>query len=185
MKRRGAVLIELLVGSVVTGIVLTVLLQGIVSLWRMQAFGFGMPSVQDDARDIALRLADALRDATLCTTTDGGCTVGAAVEATSSTGFTVYRRNADATLSKLLYGVSGGGFTLTTSGTTTGFSTGAGLTLTYYSSADYNSNGLAAYTPTDATAKSLVAVGIVSTVTRNGLTGRFETLVRLRNSPKP
>ncbi len=186
MRRRGSILIQLLVGCAIMTVVMGALLQILVSLWKMQTFSTSMPGAQDDARGIALRLADAFRSATLCTTTDSGCTVDAAFESASTTGVTIYQRNDDGTLSELAYGVSNGNFTLTTGGTTTTFSTGATLTLTYYTSSSYYSSGLTSYSPPSASsAPSLTAVDIVATTTNNGLTARFETFVRLRNSPKP
>ena len=185
MRRRGTTLIELLVGTAVVTVVTGALLQILVSLWRMQSFSVGMSGSQDDARGIALRLADAFRSATLCTTTDSGCTLNAAIESPSSTGATIYQRNVDGTLSELAYGVSNGNFTLTTGGTTTTFATASTLTLTYYGSSSYYSNGLASYTPTSSTTPSLAAVDIVATTVTNGQTARFETFVRLRNSPNP
>lgn len=193
MRRRGSVLIQLLAGTAVTGLVMALLLQGTVSLWQMQSDGITLPGVQDDAREIALRVADALRGATLCTSTDSSCSIDAPVENATATGVTVYRRNDDGSLTEYAYGVTNGNFTMTvgsgsaTSGgsQTTTFCTGATLTLTYYSASSYYSNGLTAYTPTNSTATTLAAVNIVSTVTRNGVTARFETFIRLRNSPKP
>jgi len=179
-------LIQLLVGVIVSSIVMGLLLQGTVSLWKMQSFGVGMPGVQEDARTVALRLADDLRGADLCVATDSSCTVDAAIESPAATGVTIYSRNDNGTLSELQYAVSNGSFTLRTdNGAPTTVCTDATLTLTYYSASTYYSNGLTAYTPTSATTKNLAAVGIVSTVTRDGLTGRFETFIRLRNSPKP
>ena len=185
MRRRGSVLVQLLVGTVIMVIVMGALLQTLVSLWRMQSFSTGMPGTQDDARGIALRVGDALRGATLCTSTDSSCTLDAAVENPTASSVTVYRRDDSGNLVEYAYGVSNGNFTLTSKGNTTTFATGATLTLTYYSSSSYYSSGFTSYTPTASTATNLVAVGIVATTTSNGLSARFETLVRLRNSPKP
>lgn len=185
MRRRGSILIQLLVGTAIMVVVMGALLQVLMSLWRMTSFSTDMPGSQDDARGIALRVADAFRSATLCTSSDSGCTLNAAIESPSSSVVTIYRRNLDGTLSELTYGVSNGNFTLSTGGTTTTFSTGATLTLTYYGSSSYYSNGLTSFTPTASTAPNLAAVGIVATTTTNGQTARFETFVRLRNSPKP
>lgn len=185
MRRRGAVLVQLLVGTMLSLIVFAGLLQGVVSLWRLQKYSVGMPSVQDDAREIALRLADSLRGATLCTSADAGCTLDAPVENPTASGVTVYRRNDNGTLSELAYAVSAGKFSVAIGEKVTTFCTDANLTLTYYSAPAYYSNSLTAFTPTAATTKSLAAVGIVASVTRNGLTGRYETFIRLRNSPKP
>ena len=58
------------------------------------------------------------------------------------------------------------------------------MTLTFYQAPTYHSSSLTTYTPDNTTVKQLIAVGIATSVTRNGLSGSYSTLVRLRNSPK-
>lgn len=177
-------LVEMLVGLGVATVVMAALFPSFLNLWRMQQTSFGMPGVQDDAREAAITVAQALRSATLCTSNDGaGCTLNAAAESASSNGVTVYRRNDDGTLSEIVYSTSSGNLTAQSSGPATTLYPNATLALTFYGSATYNSSSLSPYTPTNATLTNLAAVGIVATVARNGLTGTYSTLIRLRNSP--
>lgn len=87
-RQRGTTLIQLLTGIAVSGVVMGLVLQGTMTLWRMQSFSISMPAVQTDAQGMALRVADALRGADLCQTGDSSCTLDAAVENTSATGVT-------------------------------------------------------------------------------------------------
>lgn len=169
----------------VSGFVMAAILPAMMTLWRMQKFSVSMPGVQADAQGMALRMADALRGATLCTSTDTGCTLDAPAENATATGITVYRRNDNGTLSEQTYSVVSGEFRLVKGGVTTTFCRDAAMTLTFYGSATYNSSSLSTFSPTNATLKTLTAVGIATTVTRDGLTGSYSTLIRLRNSPKP
>ncbi len=182
--RRGLGLIELLIAVVVVAIAMALFFPSMLGVWKMQTLSYGMPTVDNDARAIALNLADSLRAATLCNATDTGCTVDAAVENATATGLTVYRRNDDGTLKKITLAVVGGAFQQRTNGVVTTIDNDATFTLVFYTGTTYNSNSLTPFTPTDATLKSLAAVGIQTTVARNGLTSSYSTVVRLRNSPK-
>jgi hypothetical protein len=177
-------LIQLLLAGVISTVVLGGILVGFMTLWNMQKLGLQMPAVQQDARQLALTLASSLRRATLCTSSDTGCTIDAAAESATSTGITVYRRNSDGSLSKLAYGISNGVAQVTTGSTTNNLALGSSITLTFYQSPTYHSSSLTTYTPDNTTIKQLIAVGITTSVTRNGLSGSYSTLVRLRNSPK-
>jgi hypothetical protein len=150
----------------------------------MQKMGLQMPAVQNDARQLALTIAGALRRATLCTASDSGCVVDAAAESASTSGVTVYRRETNGSLTKLAYGVSGGNAQVTTGATTSILATGGSMTLTFYQGSTYHSSSLTTFTPDNTTIKQLIAVAITTSVTRNGLSGSYSTLVRLRNSPK-
>lgn len=178
-------LIEMLTATLAVSVIMAGLLQAFVSMWQAQTFATRMPQVQQDARQMALTLAGALRRATLCTSADSasGCTIDAAVENTSGSGVTVYKR-VSGTLTKLTYAISGANFQLTSGGTTNTLYSDAAVGLTYYSSNSYRATNFTAYVPDSTTTKNLVSVGIQTSVTRNGITGTYFTLVRLRNSPK-
>ncbi|RYG24871.1 hypothetical protein EON82_09180 [bacterium] len=184
MRRRGVTLIQLLVGTVLGTVVLGGVLVGFMALWNMQKMGLQMPAVQQDARQLALTIASSLRRATLCTSSDSSCVVDAAAESASSSGITAYRRNTNGSLSKLVYSVSSGNVQVVDAGSTSILAAGGSLTLTFYQAATYHSNSLTTYTPDNTTIKQLIAVGITTSVSRNGLSGSYTTTVRLRNSPK-
>ena len=183
--RRGLGLIELLIAIVVAAIAMALFFPSMLGVWKMQTLSYGMPTVDNDARGIALSLADSLRAATLCSTTDAGCTVDAAVENATATGLTVYRRSDDGTLKKITLAVVGGAFQQQTNGgVATTINNDATLALVFYTGTAYNSSSLTPFTPTNATLKTLAAVGIQASVVRNGLTSSYSTVIRLRNSPK-
>lgn len=184
--RRGRTLIELLAAVAIFALAMALFLPGMLGIWRIQALSYGAPTVDNDARRMVLRLADALRAATLCTASDSGCTVDAAAENASATALTAYRRNDDGTLKKLTYAVIGGDFQQQTNGgVATTINTGATLAMVFYTGSSYNPSSLTTFTPTNATLKSLAAVRIQAQVVRNGLTSSYTTTVRLRNSPRP
>lgn len=186
MKRRGSTLFEVLMAIVILAVVVAVFLPTMLGTWRMQTLSFGMPTVENDARAMALRIADALRAATLCTASDSGCTLDAAAENATTTGVTAYRRNDDGSLKRETLSVVGGTFQEQFDGAAaTTINTDATLTLVYFTGATYNSTSLTSFAPTNATLKTLAAVGIKTSVQRNGLTSSYSTIVRLRNSPKP
>ena len=184
MRRRGITLIELLVSTAVGLVLMGGVLVGFTTLWNMQKMGLQMPAIQEDARQLALTLAGSLRRATLCTSSDSGCVVDAAAESATSSGVTVYYRGTNGSLSKLVYAVSGGNAQLTSGGSTSVLASGGSFTLTFYQGATYHSSRLTTFTPDNTTIKQLIAVGITTSVTRNGMSGSYSTLVRLRNSPK-
>ena len=72
----------------------------------------------------------------------------------------------------------------TNGGVATTINNDATLALVFYTGTAYNSSSLTPFTPTNATLKTLAAVGIQASVVRNGLTSSYSTVVRLRNSPK-
>lgn len=181
--KRGATLIELIVGILIVALLSVALLQAFVSLWNEQAFGLRYPSVQEDARQMANILGGAFRRATLCTSSDSGCTLDAAISGASSSGVTIYTRPSSA-LVLTSYGVTNGVFWKNSSGVTTNLFTGANLAITYYTSPSYNSSAMVPYFPNASQTPSLAAVRIQTTITRYGITGTYSTIVRLRNSPK-
>lgn len=186
MSRRGTTLIQLLVGVIVVALVMAGFLRAFANAWRMQLTSIAVPGLQRDAKDVAMKIADAARGATLCAATDSGCTVDAPAENASSSAITLYRRNDDGTMTKRTYAVGAGLFTIQigSAGAAT-ICNSATLTLNFYGAASYNASTLTPFVPTNSTLKTLAAIGIKASVARNGITESYSTLIRLRNSPKP
>lgn len=182
MRKRGWALIEVLVGVIVLGIVMAALFQIYLNIWDSNNYSTGLSETQNDAQQIATTLANAFRSAVQCTSTDSGCTVGANTQSETSSSCTIYSRNSSGTLVQTNYAVNSGNFQTTIgSGTPTTVYPGATLTLTYYTSSTYNTNTLTSFMPTTSTASTLCAVGILTSVTINGVTGTYTTFVGLRN----
>lgn len=166
-------MMQLIVGTIITLVVSGGIYQAMSSGWNLHKFSINMPWVQEDARRTAIRLANSLRRASQCISLDQGCTVDAVVENATPTGITTYGRSKTGVLTKTIY-----------SSTTDTDGNSSGYTLSYYQASAYHSGSLTPYTPSSTTTKQMCAVGITATVTRDGLTGTYTTLVRLRNSPK-
>jgi hypothetical protein len=177
-------LVQALFGLMITAVVMTALLSVVVNLQKSQLYATSMPSAHQKAQDMALLLASQIRAAELCTATDSGCTVDAAVEATSATAITVYGRDSANALTETIYRVQSTNFQKVVGNTTTTIFTNATLALTYYTSTTYHAATLTTYTPDSTTTKNLIGVKIVASATENNLTSSFTTFVRLRNSPK-
>jgi len=181
-KRGGWALIDVLVGIIILGIVLGALFQVYTNLWDSNKYSAGMSTSQIEAQQMATSIATAFRSAVQCTSTDSGCTVGANIESASSTGCTIYSRNSSNALVETTYAVNNGNYQTTVgSGTASTIYTGASLSLTYYSSSTYNTNTLTSFTPTSSTSTNLAAVGILTSITLNGVTSTYTTFVGLRN----
>lgn len=182
MNRRGLTLIEILVALVVSAIVLSGIISVFLSIDKAQKFSMDMPTVQRQAQDVATIVANALRRSTLCTSSDSGCTVNAAIEGNSASGVTIYSRPSS-TLVPVTYAVNSGDFQKTVSGSTTTIYSGVALALTYYSSSTYHANSLVSYTPTSSTTPQLIGVKVVATVTDGSASATYTTVVRLRSGP--
>ena len=183
MLRRGYTLIELLTALVILGVLLAGLLQVITSMESANTFTSRMPTVQQDAVDVVRKLAESLRGATICTSGDSGCSLNAAMEAPSGSAITIYRRASNGTLSLVTYRIQNGNFERVVNSAATTLVENASLSLVYYRSDGYNSNSLDVSDDPGSELSAIIAVGITATVTRNGLTGTYTTLIRLRNSP--
>lgn len=186
-KIAGVSLIELLTGLLIVGVVFSGLFTVVMRLFSAQEFNSKMPTVQQQAQQMALTVAGAIRRATLCTASDSGCTVNAAFEGNSATGVTVYKRNSDNTLTEITYAVNSGDFQKTIGGGSPAtIYSGTTMNLTYYTSDRYHiavNGALTAYTPDSSTARYLVAVKIDTSVTSGGYAATYSTLVRMRSGP--
>jgi hypothetical protein len=176
-------LMEGLVATFVLSILMIGVLQVMVGVYNDQIFSIGMPTVQENSRQMAITLANALRGATLCASTDTGCTLNAAVTNATASTITIYTRPSSAIV-QTTYGLTGGSFfSKVGSASAVDLYPGATFTLTYYTSSGYHNTSLKTYSPTNTTTINLIAVGITTSVVDNGITGSYTTLVRLRNSP--
>ena len=180
-------LIQLLVGVIVIGVIMSAILQAFVGMWKAQGASVGMSSSQLQAQQMATTLANAFRAAALCASTDSGCIVGANAQNASATSCTIYSRNSSNALVQTTYAVNNGNFQTTVgTGSPTTVYTGASMTLTYYTSSTYYTTAMTTFTPTSSTIANLIAVGIVVSITKNESTGdnstsTYSTLVSLRN----
>ncbi len=182
--KSGFTLVELLTSLIIFGVVMTALLSVWSTLWKSQNRANNLAAAQMGSKEIVYKLANAFRDATMCASTDSGCTVGAPIQSASANSCTVYSRNSSNALVQTTYSVDGSGnFNMTTGGTTMVLSTGASMTLTYYSSTTYNATSMTTFSPTSATAYQLIAVQIAVTVTQGSIADTYTTLVRLNNGP--
>ena len=186
MKRRGFTLVEVLVGLVVFGVVMGALFTAFCTMWNAQSLSIGLPESQQNAKQMAMTLASAIRGATYCQSTDSGCTLDAGIQNATATSCTVYSRNSSGTLVQTTYAVVNGNFQQTVGGTTTVLIPNATLALTYYTgpnSTTYNATSMTSFTPSATTAPDLIAVQIVATVAEGGGSTTYTTLTRLRNGP--
>ncbi|HWD38205.1 MAG TPA: hypothetical protein VG944_05100 [Fimbriimonas sp.] len=201
---RATTMIEVLVSTIVVGLIMGGLLAVVSSIYSAETFAVTMPSVQSDARQMALTVAAGIRNATICTSSDqatGPCIwPGGAIESPTGAQLTVYHRQTDGTLANVKYYISSDGTNTFCTDTKTGHSgssttvtqrsyTDAGISFTYYQSTSsaYHTNGLSQFAsfPTSATSGQLIAIGITARITRgSNVNGQYTTLVRLRNSPQ-
>jgi len=188
MRRRGFTLMELLVGVIVTGVVMSALLTAFVTMWKAQASSVNMPVTQEEAQQMATTMATAFRSAVVCGSSDSGCTTGATVANCTSNSCTIYSRNSSGTLVQTTYAISGGNFQETVNGVTTTVYSNASLALTYYTSTSQYATALTSYTPTSSTTSNLIAVQIVATIAQDATSSStytegntYTTFVRLMN----
>lgn len=182
MRRRGWALIEVLVGVIILGIVMAALFQIYKNVFKANNYSTGLSQSQQEAQQMTITLANAFRAATLCASTDSGCVVGANAQDATTTSCTIYSRDGSGNIVKTNYAVNSGNFQTTVgSGTATTVYPNTSIALTYYNSTTYNTSSLTTFTPTNTTIVNLLAVGIVATVTLNGVTSTYTTFVGLRN----
>jgi len=175
-------MIQVVVGVLIIGIIMSALLQAFISMWKSQNASVGMSSSQQQAQQIVTTLATAFRGATQCASTDSGCVVGSNIQNASATGCTIYSRDSSNNLVQTTYAVNNGNFQTTVgSGSPTTVFSNAALTLTYYTSSTYYTSAMTTFTPTASTESSLIAVGIVATITQNNQSSTYSTLVSVRN----
>ena len=182
--RRAYSLFELLAAVAILSVLVTGLATVFMGLNSAQSFALTMPQVQNDAQQMTLKIAAAVRKASLCTSTDSGCTLNAGVESASSTSLTIYTHDSSGTLVKTTYANSGGNVTTSTNGgTPSTLYSNASISFAYYQSSTYHASSLTSFTPDSTTSPQLIGVQITGTVTSGSLTASYSTIVRLRNGP--
>ncbi|MBS1708390.1 MAG: hypothetical protein JSS65_06660 [Armatimonadetes bacterium] len=182
MRRRGFTLVQASVGSFVLVVVAGGMFSVINNFHKVQTLNTTLPAIQVDAETAAETLANDIRRASLCTSSDSGCTVDSAFANATSTSLTVYAR--PSSLEQRVYSAPGGSFQKVVGGTTTTFMSDVTLTLTYYQGTGYRTSSWTAFTPDSTTVKQIIGVGITVSITRNNTTASYSTIVRPRNSPK-
>ena len=182
MKRqRGAVLMDMMMGLLISFLVGAVIMSAMQTSVSSRETVIGQNESQTDARQPLDLVADHLRNSQLVSTK-------AIVQGTASS-VTYFTDTAGSMVSYFLDGTTlkrtEGDINATPSTVLSGVTT---LRLTYYKIASYNASGfVACATPTVPTSTELArlaAIQIDATVTKNGFTSNYSSLVRLRNSPK-
>jgi prepilin-type N-terminal cleavage/methylation domain-containing protein len=184
VTRKGYTLVELLVSLIIGAVVMAVMLTTYIALWKDQNKAAGLTESQEGAKAIVWKMAESFRAASLCTSTDTGCDLNSGVESAGTSSVIINSRDSNGNLVKTTYAINNGNFQVTVgSGSPATYASGASMTLTYYTSATYNATALVPFTPTSSTDSTLIAVQIVGSVTQNGVTETYQTLVRLNNGP--
>lgn len=182
MKRiRGAILMDMLMGLMVSFLVGAVIMSAIQTSVSARQTIMEQNDSQTEARQPLDIMADHLRNAQLASTAPQQ--VLAAGTATSLTYYS------DAARTPITYALSGTTLNRTDGGNTTVVLTGVtSLRFSYYKIASYNAAGFVACTtptaPLSTELTRLAAIQIDASVTQDGYTSSYSTIVRLRNSPK-
>lgn len=182
MRKRGATIIELLIGLILTCIVLygsaQLMTAGFVAHDRTN----DMSAMHRQAREAIDTLADHLRNAQM--NTNAAFAVDSSLHEATPTSVTYYTSSAGDTVT---YELKAGALLRTADGATTAVVSGVtNLNFEYFRLTTYNSSW-AAIAGTTATTGELPFIGLVkisARITVNGVTGSYETTVRLRNSPR-
>lgn len=182
MKARGIVLFELLIGALIALLLGSVLLQVFSSTFTARSVITGQNVAATTSRQPLDWLADHLRNAWLY---NNGTEYKVLAAATASDLTYYINNNGDSIRYYLTNGelrrVAAGSETVEARNITS-------LTFTYYKSAEYNSattiTTVDSHVPTAAELPLLSAVHIAATMTVDGFQSYYETLVRLRNSPR-
>jgi Tfp pilus assembly protein PilW len=179
-KQRGAVLVDLMAGLMISFLVGAVIMSAMQTSVSARETVNEQNQSQTDARQPLDLMADHLRNAQLSVNTlpEVAVTAGTATAVTYNT-----------TGAPVTYALSGANLQRTESGTTTTVLTGiTSLRFTYYKIASYNASGfvpcLTPTAPLSTEFPRLAAIQVDATVTQDGYTSSYSTIVRLRNSPK-
>jgi prepilin-type N-terminal cleavage/methylation domain-containing protein len=201
MKRLGVTLIELMVATIVLGLVMSGLLQLVIGIYNAQKAVTNLPDVQWAAEDAVKRIAADLRRAPLCNVasgcTESGQIEDAALREAAADSLSVYTQPGG---KYHRYAINSGALERTVSGSTPVTTTVTDATVTlalqymknaangsgyyYQSSTDPDSATWVTSLPNASDLKACAAVKLTASVTRAGYTGSYSTIVRLRNSPK-
>jgi hypothetical protein len=175
-------LIELLVATAITSIVMAGLLQAVISLFSSFSFAMGLNQTVVEAGDTANQIVAAIRRSAPCDPRSS-CTEnpGSALAEARSDRVTFY---VDSRGRKATYWNNAGQilFQAPDQGISVVAEDGA-FALKYYQASDYNSSDLDEFTPTASTLKRVIAVQVSVSTRSNGVQDSYSTMVRLRNSP--
>jgi len=201
-SRRGMTVVEVVVGGTIGVTIMGAMFATISTIYSSESFASTTASVQQNAQEMATTVADGLRDATVCQSTDSAnspCTwTGGPIQNPTASQVTVYNRLSSGAEANVTYLVSNNTFEIQTTtgsgaGTTTTQSLYSGssvtLSLVYYQAASgtTGATSLTPFTPTSATVSSIVGAQVTATIVTNGaggqVTGSYTTTVKFRNSP--
>lgn len=183
MKRiRGAILMDMLMGLMVSFLVGAVIMSAIQTSVSARQTVTEQNDSQTEARRPLDIMADHLRNAQLASSAPQQVLAAGA----TATSLTYY---SDAARTPITYALSGTTLNRTDGGSTTVVLTGVtSLRFSYYKIASYNAAGFVACTtptaPLSTELTRLAAIQIDASVTQDGYTSSYSTIVRLRNSPK-
>lgn len=183
-------LIDLLVSSFVTLLAGAALVTLFATSTKMQSVYLGQTNVDAQARLAINTLSDAVADAYSCQTQSAPAQYSA-IQAATSNSISCYTGSAGS-YSKYWFDSANKQLKKTTSASVTTIMARnmTALTLVYYKTSGSYNDTAANWTtttnpnaPTNAELRLIGAVKITATVTVNGMTRQFSTLVRMRNSP--
>ena len=180
-RMRGAIMVDMLMGLLVSFLVGAVIMSAMQSSVTARDVVNEQNESQTNARQPLDIMADHLRNAQLASTAPEQV-----IGAGSATSVTYY---VDSARTAVTYSLSGTTLQRVDNATTTTVLTGvSSLRFTYYKIATYNAAGFVACTspsaPSALELARLAAIQIDATVTQDGYTSSYSTIVRLRNSPK-
>jgi hypothetical protein len=183
-KQRGAVLVDMIIGLMLSFLVGAVIMSAMQTSIASRETVIEQNQSQTDARQPLDLMADHLRNAQLASTAPYRV-----LDAGTATSVTYYTDSARASVSYFLQGTTlmrtEGDVTADPTPVLTGVTS---LRFVYYKIATYNASGFIPCTspsaPTSAELNFLAAIQIDATVTQDGYTSSYSTLVRLRNSPR-
>ena len=183
-RQRGAVLVDMIVGLLLSFLVGAMIMSGMQTSIASRETVIEQNQSQTDARQPLDMMADHLRNAQLASAAPYRV-----LDAGTATSVTYYTDSARSSVSYFLSGSTlmrtEGDLTVAATPVLTGVTS---LRFVYYKIATYNASGFVACTspsaPTSAELNFLAAIQIDATVTQDGYTSSYSTLVRLRNSPR-
>jgi hypothetical protein len=183
-RQRGAVLIDMIMGLLLSFLVGAVIMSAMQTSIASRDTVIEQNESQTSARQPLDLMADHVRNAQLASAAPYRV-----LDAGTATSLTYYTDSSRSSVSYFLDGTTlkrtEGDLTVSPTTVLTGVTS---LRFVYYKIATYNASGFIPCTspsaPTSAELNFLAAIQIDATVTQDGYTSSYSTLVRLRNSPR-
>jgi hypothetical protein len=183
-RERGAVLVDMVAGLLISFLVGSMIMSAMQTSISSRETVIEQNQSQTDARQPLDLMADHLRNAQLSSSAPYQV-----VATGTATTITYYSDSARSSVSYFLSGTTlmrtEGDLNATATPVLTGVTS---LQFIYYRIASYNASGFTPCTspsaPTASELQRLAAIQIDATVTQDGYTSSYSTLVRLRNSPR-